>query len=93
MASVNWSNYTIANLLLSNGIVIGKLTKDKLAFAEKSGDMTKQAVTAVYHHMQSEFEQRQKEDGLIANLEFTFKDGGKLVYEPAITNKELTIDG
>jgi hypothetical protein len=31
------------------------MTKDKMAFTDKSDDMTNQAINAVYRHMQEEF--------------------------------------
>jgi len=58
------------------------MTKDKMAFTDKSDDMTNQAINAVYRHMQEEFNWNRKDDPTIINLEFAFPDGGKLVYIP-----------
>ncbi len=82
MSGINWKNIVIGTTLIGNQIVIGKLTKDKMAYADKSGNMTNQTVNAVYRHMQAEFKRNKEDDPTIINLEFAFPDGGKLVYIP-----------
>lgn len=88
MSGINWKNIVIRTTLIGNQIVIGKMTKDKMAFTDKSDDMTNQAVNAVYRHMQAEFKRNRKDDQTIINLEFVFEDGGKLVYIPQMKSKE-----
>jgi hypothetical protein len=85
MSGIKWENIVIGTTMIGNQIVIGKLTKDKMAYADKSGNMTNQTVNAVYRHMKAEFERNKEDDPTIINLEFAFPDGSKLVYMP---NKE-----
>lgn len=88
MSNINWKNIVIGTTLIGNQIVIGKMTKDKMAFTDKSGDMTYQAVNAVLRHMQAEFKRNRKDDPSVINLEFVFENGGKLVYIPRMKSEE-----
>ncbi len=82
--SIKWENYQIALTALGNQIVLGKVKPGSSYLTDKSEDRTKEAVSAVVNHMKTEYERRKRDDPKITNLEFTFSNGMKLVYEPPV---------
>lgn len=80
--SIKWENYQIALTALGNQIVLGKVKSGTPFLADRSDDRTKEAVAAVVNYMKNEYEIRKRDDPKIVNLEFTFNNGMKLVYEP-----------
>ena len=89
MSGIKWDNIIIGTTMIGNRIVIGKLSKDKMIFTDKSSDRTNMAITAVCRHMKTEFKNEKMNDKTITNLEFVFEDGSKLVYMP---NKEEAVE-
>lgn len=79
---IKWSGYNIVTTALGNEIVIAKFGKDAWIIADKSGDMTGQAVNAVYQHMKTDYDRKKREDASILNLVFTFTDGSAITYTP-----------
>ena len=87
---IKWSNYSIVTTALGNQVVIAKFGKDPYIIADKSDDLTNQAVNAVYQHMKTEYERKKREDSKVLNLMFTFTDGSILTYTPPESGERVS---
>jgi hypothetical protein len=81
MASIKWSNYKVVCTGLGNQIVIGKLENKQPVpglsmLADKSEDRTREVISAVAQHMNTELK-----DGEEA-LNFKFEGIGTLTWTP-----------
>jgi len=73
---IKWEDIKIRVSGLTNNIYMGKVNKAE-TFTDKSGDITKECVLAVFQHMQGEAEVKK-----VSEISFNLPRIGKLTFVP-----------